>query len=117
MMPLYGEHQLCKEKNKIVCVVESEKTAIIASWFYPNFDFVACGAANGLTSEKLSILFGRKIYWLATNFDSITPDYLTANLAGLFKLRVGNYRVVYSFSRELRIITIHIIGHRSEIYR
>lgn len=65
--------------------------------------------------EKNRII--RKIYWLATNFDSITPDYLTANLAGLFKLRVGNYRVVYSFSRELRIITIHIIGHRSEIYR
>ena len=65
--------------------------------------------------EKNRII--RKIYWLATNFDSITPDYLTANLAGLFKLRVGNYRVVYSFNRELRIITIHIIGHRSEIYR
>lgn len=64
-MPLYGEHQLCKEKTKIVCVVESQKTAIIASWFYPHFDFVACGAANGLTSEKLSVLFGRKIYWLA----------------------------------------------------
>lgn len=64
--------------------------------------------------EKNRII--RKIYWLATNFDSITPDYLTANLAGLFKLRVGNYRVVYSFNRESRIITIHKIGHRREIY-
>lgn len=58
----------------------------------------------------------RKIYWLAANFDLITPESLTGNLAGLFKLRVGDYRVVYSFSTESRIITIHRIGHRSEIY-
>lgn len=64
-IPLYGEHLLDKTRQKTVCVVESEKTAVIASWFYPHFDFVACGAANGLTSEKLSVLFSRKIYWLA----------------------------------------------------
>ncbi|MFB2835159.1 type II toxin-antitoxin system RelE family toxin [Floridanema evergladense] len=34
----------------------------------------------------------------------------------MFKLRVGDYRVVYTFSTESRIITIHRIGHRSEIY-
>ena len=64
-IPLYGEHLLDATRQKIVCVVESEKTAVISSWFYPHFDFVACGAANGLTSEKLSVLYGRKIYWLA----------------------------------------------------
>lgn len=64
-IPLYGEQLLDAEKFKTVCVVESEKSAVIASWFYPHFDFVACGAANGLTAEKLSVLFGRKIYWLS----------------------------------------------------
>ena len=64
-IPLYGEHLLDATRQKTVCVVESEKTAVIASWFYSHFDFVACGAANGLTSEKLSVLYGQKIYWLA----------------------------------------------------
>ena len=64
-IPLYGEHLLDATRQRTVCVVESEKTAVIASWFYPHFDFVACGSAYGLTSEKLSVLFGRKIYWLA----------------------------------------------------
>jgi hypothetical protein len=64
-IPLYGEHLLDTEKLKTVGVVESEKTAVIASWFYPHFDFVTCGAANGLTAEKLPVLFGRKIYWLS----------------------------------------------------
>lgn len=93
MMPLYGEHLLCKEKNKIVCVVESEKTAIIASWFYPNFDFVACGAANGLTSEKLSILFGRKIYWLA-DADKAGRD--NSSLKNL-KAYVQNFEIIDLF--------------------
>jgi mRNA interferase RelE/StbE len=36
--------------------------------------------------------------------------------AGLFKLRVGNYRVIYSFDVEALLITIHKIGHRRDIY-
>ena len=32
-----------------------------------------------------------KINWLAENFDQITPQSLTADLSGLFKLRVGYY--------------------------
>lgn len=58
---LFGEHLLT---NKIVCLVESEKTAIIASFDYPKFDWIATGGANKLTGEKISALFGRKIYYV-----------------------------------------------------
>lgn len=57
-----------------------------------------------------------KINWLAENFDQTTPVPLTGDLASFFKLRVGDYRVLYSFSDEEKIITIHQIGHRREIY-
>ena len=57
-----------------------------------------------------------KIEWLAANFDQITPVPLTANLAGYFKLRVGDYRVIYGFNVELKTIAIYQIGHRREIY-
>ncbi|MEW5856992.1 MAG: type II toxin-antitoxin system RelE/ParE family toxin [Cyanobacteriota bacterium] len=59
---------------------------------------------------------GNKINWLAENFEQITLMPLSANLAGFFKLRVGDYRVIYSFNEDLRVITIHQIGHRKEIY-
>lgn len=59
---LYGEHLLTKDK--IICLVESEKTAIIASFFYPQFDWIATGGANKLTNEKIPVLFNRKIYYL-----------------------------------------------------
>jgi hypothetical protein len=58
---LFGEHLLT---NKIVCLVESEKTAIISSFFYPQFDWIATGGSNKLTNEKIGVLFGREIYYL-----------------------------------------------------
>lgn len=57
-----------------------------------------------------------KINWLAKNFDEISPQPLTADLSGFFKLRVGDYRVIYEFSREEKIIFIDRIGHRREVY-
>jgi mRNA interferase RelE/StbE len=57
-----------------------------------------------------------KINWLAENFDQLQPIPLTANLAGFYKLRVGDYRVIYEFDRNTRTITIDRVGHRREIY-
>jgi mRNA interferase RelE/StbE len=57
-----------------------------------------------------------KINWLAENFDQITPQPLTADLSGFFKLRVGDYRVIYEFDSDERIIFIDRVGHRREIY-
>jgi mRNA interferase RelE/StbE len=57
-----------------------------------------------------------KINWLAENFDAISPQPLTADLSGFFKLRVGDYRVIYEFSREEKMIFIDRIRHRKEVY-
>ena len=59
----------------------------------------------------------KKIIWLAENFEDITPLALTANLLGLYKIRVGDYRIIYEFSEVDESIIILKIGHRSEIYR
>lgn len=58
----------------------------------------------------------KKINWLAENFDRVNPQSLTADLSGFFKLRVGDYRVIYEFNREEEIIFIDRIGHRREVY-
>lgn len=70
MFCLFGEHLLDPSKRRIVCVVESEKTAVMASYFYPQFDWVACGSNGGLTDgtagkpDKVSPLLGRTVYWV-----------------------------------------------------
>jgi mRNA interferase RelE/StbE len=58
-----------------------------------------------------------RIYWLAENLKDVSPEALTGHLQGLFKLRVGDYRVVYQLLHEEQVIMIHMIGHRRAIYR
>jgi len=58
-----------------------------------------------------------KIRWLAENFDVIKPEPLTGQWKGVYKLRVGDYRVLYTFNTITETITIHIIRHRREVYR
>jgi mRNA interferase RelE/StbE len=58
-----------------------------------------------------------KIDWLNSNFNIIKPIPLTGPLKGIFKLVVGDYRVLYSFTRTTGILVIRDIGHRSSIYK
>jgi len=58
-----------------------------------------------------------RINWLALRVDKIRLEPLKGELAGLYKLRVGDYRVIYEILHEERTIVIHAIGHRREIYR
>ncbi len=58
-----------------------------------------------------------RINWLAANLDDIRPEALTGDLSGLYKLRVGDYRIIYEILHDEQVIVIHAIGHRSEVYR
>jgi mRNA interferase RelE/StbE len=59
----------------------------------------------------------RRIRWLATNVEDVRPDALSGDLAGFYKLRVGDYRVVYEILHSEQVIVVHLVGHRREIYR
>ncbi len=59
----------------------------------------------------------KKICWLSENFESLQPEGLSGPLAGLFKLRVGDYRVLYEVHHEAKLLTIHLVGHRREVYK
>jgi mRNA interferase RelE/StbE len=57
-----------------------------------------------------------KIDWLVANFENVQPLPLSANLTGFYKLRVGDYRVIYEVDRTVRIITVDRVGHRRDVY-
>ena len=42
---------------------------------------------------------------------------LTSNLSGLWRYRVGNYRILCRINDDRLIITVIEIGHRSTVYR
>jgi mRNA interferase RelE/StbE len=58
----------------------------------------------------------KKLRWLAKNFDSLRPEPLSRYFSGLFKLRVGDYRIIYQANREKKVLTVRLVGHRREIY-
>jgi len=59
---LFGLHQLANQpSSKPIAVVESEKTAIIATAFEPGFIWLACGGLGNLTVDKCKPLAGRSI--------------------------------------------------------
>ncbi len=53
-----------------------------------------------------------KLEWLSANFDVIKPIPLKGEFSNLFKLRLGNYRIIYDVDYENFIITVHYIGHK-----
>ena len=55
---LFGEHLLI-DKTKPIAIVESEKTAVIASVYLPQFIWLAVGSITSLNAEKCRILKGR----------------------------------------------------------
>ncbi len=59
----------------------------------------------------------KRLRWLAENFEAIKPEPLTGQWQGVFKLRVGDYRVLYTFDRAKRKIVVHFIRHRREVYK
>ena len=58
-----------------------------------------------------------RIRWLAANPEAIGREPLADDLTGLYKLRVGDYRVLYEILHGEQTIVIHAIGHRRDIYR
>ena len=59
----------------------------------------------------------KKLRWLAENLESITPETLTGQWQGVFKLRVGDHRVLYTCDREKQKIVVRFVRHRREVYK
>ena len=58
---LFGEHLLSLYPDKVVVLVESEKSAIIGSAIFPNYVWLATGGKSQMKEEKISVLSGRTV--------------------------------------------------------
>lgn len=87
---LFGEHLLSDDKERVVMMVESEKTAIIASFFYPTFDWLSCASADGLTDTKASVLKDRMVIWLC---DADKKGRENSSLRTLHRQRIKHKKI------------------------
>jgi len=69
--------------------------------------------------EKLDKAVARrvlgKITWFSKNFEQFVLEPLGGEFKEAYKLRVGNWRVVYTVERKT--VIIQSVGHRREIYK
>jgi mRNA interferase RelE/StbE len=67
--------------------------------------------------KTIAQYISNKIEWLSQNIENIIPAPLKGKFKGKYKLRVGDWRVVYSFEHSTQIITVYAVRHRSEVYK
>jgi mRNA interferase RelE/StbE len=62
----------------------------------------------------------RRLLWLGENATEVVHHRLTNlpdDLAGLSRLRVGDYRILYWVYPERQVLKVYRIQHRREVYR
>ena len=80
--------------------------------FHPNVAKDLRGLDKSIRQRILS-----RIEWLVDHVEELRHEPLTAQWAGMYRLRIGDYRVIYDLEREQRRIIIYAVGHRREIYK
>ncbi|MBN2198020.1 type II toxin-antitoxin system mRNA interferase toxin, RelE/StbE family [Candidatus Wolfebacteria bacterium] len=58
-----------------------------------------------------------KIHWLDKNFSRIIPESLSNVWKDYFKLRVGNWRIIYQVEHKVNLIVIYRIELRDKVYK
>jgi hypothetical protein len=58
---LFGEHLLRANPGKPIALVESPKTAIIATSYFPKYLWMATGSLSYLTADRVKVLKGRQV--------------------------------------------------------
>jgi hypothetical protein len=61
MQCFFGQHLLLENSDKLIAIVEAEKTAIIGSLWFPEWLWLATGSKQNLTIERLQRLGTRRI--------------------------------------------------------
>ena len=58
-----------------------------------------------------------RVEWLSKNFDGITPIPLSGEWRGFFKLRMGDWRIIYTINEKEKLVAIHYIDNRAKVYK
>lgn len=92
---LFGQHLLTRYPDKTICVVESEKSALVCSCHYPEYVWLATGGCGNLQKEKIKPLMNRKVvifpdsgeydYWVKCMEDSGHKNYYVVNFMEQFE--------------------------------
>ena len=58
-----------------------------------------------------------RLEWLSKNLHQSKLYPLKGDLRGLLKLREGSYRIIFEVLHDEKVILVHAIGHRRDVYK
>ena len=58
-----------------------------------------------------------KLNWLLENFENILPEVLTGEFREFYKLRIGDWRVMYKINWSNKTIIVCYIDRRDKVYK
>lgn len=71
--------------------------------------------------RKLNLVVRKRIYkklkWLLEHLDPLRALPLTGPWRGFFKLRIGEWRIIYNMDYRNSLIVVYVIGKRDKIYK
>lgn len=67
--------------------------------------------------RSLMLRIDRAILSLADNPTPINSKHLVGEVANLYRLRIGDYRIIYQVNGGKLVILVVHVGHRSDVYR
>jgi mRNA interferase RelE/StbE len=56
-----------------------------------------------------------KTKWLASNVENLRHEPVSADLSGLSKYAVGEWRIFYSIDRESHLVDVHLIARNTDL--
>ena len=65
--------------------------------------------------RPVALRIHRRLTWLSENLQRVVPKALGGEWKGTYRLRIGDWRVVYTLDGET--IVVHFVGNRRDIYR
>ncbi len=66
-------------------------------------------------APRLSVLIESKIHDVGSRLASYPHHRLKGRSE--YRLRVGDYRIIYEFDQEKNVLNLIALGHRREVYR
>ena len=58
-----------------------------------------------------------RLNWLGENAEEVRHQALTGRWQGYYRLRVGDYRALYTLDHERQRVVVELVGHRRDVYR
>ena len=58
-----------------------------------------------------------KLDWFINHFEQVVPFTLSAEYAGSFKLRVGDWRIIYEVDHGKQTVFMLNVEHRNKAYK